>query len=238
MAGGMYTSGAGMVARQVWQNAVADNLANTSTPGFKATRVFSELLDNVQSADALRAVADKQHYFTDFSQGMVEETGRDLDVALQGSGFFVVQTPQGERYTRNGNFSLDNAGLLVDASGAAVLSDSGPITLQGSRVVIDNTGEIFSDGQPLGRLAVKNFESPAGLIREGENHFAPRPGAVLSEAPAKAGVRQKALERSNVEGLDEVVRMMTLLREYEASQRMVRLQSEALGRTVNELIQK
>jgi len=169
---------------------------------------------------------------------MVEETGRDLDLALQGSGFFVVQTPQGERYTRNGNFSRDNAGRLVDASGAPVLSDSGPITLQGGRVVIDNTGEIFSDGQPVGRLAVKNFESTAGLIREGGNHFAPRPGVVLSEVPAKAGVRQNALERSNVESLDEVVRMTTLLREYEASQRMVRLQSEALGRTVNELIQK
>lgn len=238
MAGGMYTAGAGMVARQVWQNAVADNLANTSTPGFKATRVFSEMLDNVQSSDALRAVEGKQHYYTDFSQGMVEETGRDLDVALQGTGFFVVQTPQGERYTRNGNFSLDNAGTLVDASGAPVLSDSGPITLQGSRIVIDPEGQIFSDGQPVGSLAMKSFESTAGLIREGENHFAPRAGVALSETPAKATVRQKALERSNVEGLDEVVRMTTLLREYEAAQRMVRLQSEALGRTVNELIQK
>lgn len=238
MAGGMYTAGAGMVARQVWQNAVADNLANTSTPGFKATRVFSEMLDNVQSSDALRAVEGKQHYYTDFSQGMVEETGRDLDVALQGAGFFVVQTPQGERYTRNGNFSLDNAGTLVDASGSPVLSDSGPITLQGSRIVIDPEGQIFSDGQPVGSLAMKNFESTAGLIREGGNHYAPRAGVPLSETPAKASVRQKALERSNVEGLDEVVRMTTLLREYEAAQRMVRLQSEALGRTVNELIQK
>lgn len=238
MAGGMYTSGAGMVARQVWQNAVADNLANASTPGFKATRVFSDVLDNVQSADALRAVEGKQHYYTDFSQGMVEDTGRDLDVALEGRGFFVVQTPQGERYTRNGNFALDAAGMLVDASGAAVLSDSGPVTLQGSRIVIDSSGQIFTDGQPTGRLAVKNFESTAGLTREGENHFAPRAGEVLTEAPANVKVRQHALERSNVESLDEVVRMTTLLREYEASQRMVRLQSEALGRTVNELIQK
>lgn len=238
MAGGLYTSGAGMVARQVWQNAVADNLANASTPGFKATRVFSDLLDGVQSADALRGVADKQHSYTDFSQGLIEGTGRDLDVALQGPGFFVVQTPQGERYTRNGNFSLSRDGTLIDASGAAVLCDSGPVTLQGSRVAIDTEGQIFADGQPVGRLAVKNFTSTAGLMREGGNHFAPRPGAPPAEAPAEATIRQRALERSNVESLDEVVRMTTLLREYETSQRVARLQSEALGRTVNELIQK
>jgi len=238
MSDGMYTSGAAMVARQVWQNAVSENLANTSTPGFKATRVFSDELKDIQSAESIRDVEDKQHIYTDFAQGMVESTGRDLDVAIEGSGFFAVETPQGERYTRNGNFSLDPAGTLVDSSGAPVLSEAGPLTLTGNRIVIDATGEVFVDEQSVGRLAIKNFTSTASLVREGKSHFAPRPGANLEPAPASAHVRSKSLERSNVETMDEMVRMMTLMREYEASQRMVRLQSDALGRTVNELIQR
>ncbi len=238
MSDGMYTSGAAMVARQVWQNAVSENLANTSTPGFKATRVFSEELTDIQSAESIRDVEKKQHIFTDFAQGLVEPTGRDLDVAIEGPGFFAVDTPEGERYTRNGNFSLDPAGTLVDSSGAPVLSESGPMTLTGNRVAIDASGEVFVDEQSVGRLAIKNFASTAGLVREGKSHFAPRPGTTLEPAPTTAHVRQKSLERSNVETMDEMVRMMTLMREYEASQRMVRLQSDALGRTVNELIQR
>jgi flagellar basal-body rod protein FlgF len=238
MSDGMYTSGAAMVARQVWQNAVSENLANTSTPGFKATRVFSDELKDIQSAESVHDVENKQHVFTDFTQGLVEPTGRDLDVALEGPGFFTVETPQGERYTRNGNFSLDPAGTLVDSSGARVLSESGPLTLTGDRIAIDGSGEVFVDEKSVGRLAIKNFASTAALVREGESHFAPRPGATLEPAPVTAHVRSKSLERSNVETMDEMVRMMTLMREYEASQRMVRLQSDALGRTVNELIQR
>jgi len=238
MSDGMYTAGAGMVARQVWQTAASDNLANVSTPGYKATRIFSDELNAIRSADSLRGVAARQHAFTDFSQGVVEDTGRDLDVALQGDGFFVVQTARGERYTRNGNFALDAAGTLVDASGAPVLSDSGPITLSGGRIEVDAGGLILVDGVAAGQLALKHFEVRDALVREGNSHFAPRPGAAPVPPPAATTVRQRALERSNADGLDEMVRMTSVLREYEAAQRMVRLQSDALARTVNELIQR
>jgi flagellar basal-body rod protein FlgG len=239
MSDGIYWAGAGMVSRQVWQNAVSENIANVSTPGYKASRMFASMLDEVQSTAAgLRAVEQGQHSFTDFSQGQVEQTGRDLDLALDGEGFFVVRTPQGECFTRNGNFRIDAQGTLVDASGAAVLGAQGPLVLPQGKVQVGDGGVVSVDGARIGSLQLRNFASRETLQRADHGAFALRAGANVQDKPATARLRQGYLERSNAEPLDEMVRMLNLVRGFEASQRVARLQSETLGRVVNELIQR
>jgi flagellar basal-body rod protein FlgF len=149
-----------------------------------------------------------------------------------------VLTADGERFTRNGNFSLDAGGQLVNASGLPVLTDAGPVVIDGAEVVIDETGGIYVDQQWVGTLEIRNFASTGDLIQEGAGLYGPRPGAGLKEAEPTARVCQRCLEDSNVTGFDEMVRMTFLLREYEASQRVLQMQNNTLGRTVNELVLK
>lgn len=239
MGDAIYWAGAGMVARQAWQNAVSENIANVSTPGYKASRVFASLLEEVQSsATGLRAVEQSQRTSTDFSQGMVEETGRDLDLALEGEGFFVILTPQGERYTRNGNFRVDANNTLVDASGAPVAGAQGPLILPPGKVSVGENGAVRVDGLPAGNMRLRRFVSTDVLQRADHGDFVLRPGTSAAEAPPTARVRQGCLERSNAAPLDEMVRMLSVVRSFEAAQRVARLQSETLGRVVNELIQR
>jgi len=239
MSDGIYWAGAGMVSRQVWQNAVSENIANVSTPGYKASRVFASMLDEVQSSAAgLRAVEQSQRTCTDFSQGLVEQTGRDLDLALEGEGFFVVRTPQGERYARNGNFQIDATSQLVDASGAPVLGEQGPLVLPQGKVAFGEGGAVSVDGIRVGTLRLRNFATTEVLRRADHGAFALRAGIQVQDKPPTARLRQGCLERSNAEPLDEMVRMLNVVRSFEASQRVARLQSETLGRVVNELIQR
>jgi flagellar basal-body rod protein FlgF len=241
MGNGIYLAGAAMVSRQVWQDAVVNNLANASTPGYKATRVFAELLDEVgASVDAMRETERNQKFYVDFTQGPIEDTGRDLDLALQGEGFFVVQTDEGERFTRNGNFSLDAEGRLVTQWGDPVLTESGPIVLgdldRAGAVTVREDGEIFVEDRLVGRLRIRAFASPEDLRKEDRGLFGVEPGSSLKEVEPKAAVRQRSLERSNVEPMDEMVRMMTQFRSYEACQRMVEMQDQAQRQTVSDLI--
>jgi flagellar basal-body rod protein FlgF len=239
MSDGIFWAGAGMVSRQAWQNAISENLANVSTPGYKASRVFASMLAEAQASPAgLHAVEASQRASTDFSQGTVEETGRELDLALDGEGFFVIGTPQGERYTRNGNFRIDAHSTLVDASGNPVLGTEGPITLPQGQVTVGAGGAISVNGAPLGALRLRSFATTEVLQRADHGAFAVQSGATAADKPVTARVRQGSLERSNAEPLDEMVRMLNVVREFEASQRVARLQSETLGRAVNELIQR
>ncbi|MBN1826846.1 MAG: flagellar hook basal-body protein [Candidatus Eisenbacteria bacterium] len=237
MADGIQLAGASMIRQQVRQDMLASNLANLSTPGFKATRVFQDVLSDVD-AGAARNAEGAQRVYIDFSQGTIRPTGADLDMALEGEGFFTVLTPNGERYTRDGGFGLSGDGTLVDRSEYPVLGESGPIVLDGARTIeVDESGEIFAGGESIGRLEIKNFTNTEELRHEGAGLFAPRPGARLQETEPDVRVHQRCLEDSNVNTIDETIRMTTLLRGYEASQRMLQLQNEALGRVVNELVQ-
>ena len=236
MANGIQMAGASMIRQQVRQDALANNLANISTPGFKATRVFQEVLDDV-GAGATRNAGDGERFYIDFTQGTIRPTGADLDMALDGDGFFTVLTANGERYTRDGGFSLSSDGTLTDRSGNPVLGESGPIVLEGGSIEVDESGEIRSGGESVGTLFIKNFDNREQLVHEGFGLLTTRPGAELREIEPDVTVHQRCLEESNVNTMQETVRMTTLLRGYEASQKMLQLQNDALGRVVNELIQ-
>jgi len=241
MGSGIYLAGAAMIAREVQQEALVHNLANVSTPGYKATRMFAEELEDVEaSVDSMRETEKNHSFYIDFSQGPVEQTGRDLDVALEGDGFFTVMTEAGERFTRNGNFTLDAEGRLVTRTGNPVLTETGPVVLReldrAGAVRIQEDGEIYVEDRWVGRLWIRDFESTDGLEIQGDGLFGPRSGFVLRDVPSDALVRQRCLEQSNVHALDEMVRMMSQLRSYESSQRMIEMQNQAQGQTVNDLI--
>lgn len=174
--------------------------------------------------------------FTSFRQGPLRDTGNPLDLALEGPGFFAVETPAGVRYTRAGSFRLDAEGYLADQTGNRVLGVDGPIQVgQAATVAIGQDGSVHADGVLVGPLLVVDFADPnAELRKEGANLFAPQEGAVPLAAEGTR-VAQGTLEGSAVNVVESLVRLIELQRAYEASQRVVRSYDETLDRTVNDL---
>lgn len=238
MSDGIFLTGAAMISAQARQEALVNNIANSSTPGYKAAHVFADVLEDIGQGGtaAIRSMERGKHQFIDFGQGVLRPTGRELDFALNGEGFFVVLAPEGERFTRNGNFTLDEEGTLINQDGYAVSSEGGPITLDTPAFTMNDAGEILIDGEAIGKLLVKNFSNPEGLMREGGGLFAARDGISLSETDPTAKVSQGYLEESNANGSKEMMRMMALLKQFEAAGHAMKLQTSTLRRAANELI--
>ena len=206
---------------------IANNVANVNTTGFKADRsVFQEFLmptaheDNFVGNDRRLSYVQDRATFHDFSQGGAERTGNPLDVAVEGSGFLVVQTPGGERYTRDGNLQLNNQGQLVTAAGNPVLGGSGPIVLQstdhdinitedGTITVVEGSGRTDS---VRGKLRLVSFPEAQKILKEGSNLYAAGEGS--PQADTKSTLRQGFIEKSNVNGVVEMSRMVEVTRAY------------------------
>ena len=193
------------------QEIASNNLANVETTGFKAERVFARIMgDDIPVADAE----------TDLSHGTIRETGDPLDLAIGGEGFFVVNTPNGERLTRGGAFTLDVNGQIVDANGNALLGEAGPIVAGNGTVVIDRAGKVSVNGAEVDRLRVETVPAGTELTHEGGTFFLPDP-AQASQPAEERQVRQGALEESNVGTIDSMVDLISIQRAYAAVQRAV-----------------
>ena len=204
-------------------NQVTNNLANVDTPGYKKETVtFDEMLYQVNRNR--QRVGKGLHINTVHQQGVVQKTDAPFDLAISGDGFFRVQTPAGERYTRAGNFQRNNEGVLVTANGYPVLGETGPITITGNKVDVARDGRLFVDGLPVDRLAVVTA-APQDLKKEGENLFRLAEGAV-AEAPQNLQILQGHLEKSNVNTVTEMTEMIDLYRAYEGQQKMIRAVDE------------
>jgi flagellar basal-body rod protein FlgF len=194
------------------QEIVANNLANVSTDGFKAQRVFAMLLDGV------RPVAGTS---SDLSTGSLRETGNTMDVANDGPGFFVVQTPNGERYTRGGSFRLDDKHRLVDNDGRALLGEKGePLTLTDGPIDIDKTGQVTQGGQIVDRLRMESAPAGKDLEREGQSLWVP-PATKEVMKPESRNVKQGYVEESNVNSMTALVDMVAVQRAYASVQKAV-----------------
>lgn len=232
-----------MSVKVLRQELVANNLANVNTPGFKVQRAFSSVLRKSIGSDASAkavgagdagAISEARAeegqletgIYTCFEQGRIEYTHRDLDVAIDGEGFFVVDTPLGERFTRSGSFTLTDAGLLSTYGGNLVMGAGGPISIQGGQVEVTADGRVIVDGEEADTLKVVAFSDPAGLDRQG-NTFGSATGAYHEVDFSETQLVQGALERSNVNPIDEMVEMMALHRGFESNQRSIRLQIDA-----------
>ncbi len=203
---------------------VANNIANINTTGFKAdTAVFEEFLMPGASADqfarpdrTLSYVVDRSTWH-DMGQGPVHQTGNPLDVAIDGRAFLVVETPRGERFTRNGSMQINAAGELVTSEGFRVLGDAGPIQFQANDrdIVIGRDGSVAVPEGPRGRLRLVTFEAPERLQKDGSSTFAAPEGLnPQPAAPEAANVVQFSLEQSNVRGVIAMTRMIEVSRSY------------------------
>jgi flagellar basal-body rod protein FlgF len=225
---------------------IANNMANLNTTGFKADgNVFQEYLMPVARSDRFTG-ADRRLSFVldratwhDLGQGPIQQTGNPLDVAIDGNAFLAVQTPQGERYTRNGALQINGQGQLVTSQGYQVVGANGPILFQpGDRdISISREGTItVREGNNLaeaqrGKLRVVGFAQPERLEKDGTTMFAAA-GQAPQDAPT-AGVIQGSIEKSNVSAVNQMTRMLDVTRTYTAVAGM--LQSEGdLRRTAIE----
>jgi flagellar basal-body rod protein FlgF len=208
---------------------VANNIANINTTGFKADRsLFQEFLrsgaheDNFVSQDRRVSFVTDGLSYHDFTQGPTEQTKNPLDVAIDGGGFLAVQTPAGERYTRDGALQINNQGQLVTAAGNPVLGNNGPIVFQptdkdvaiaadGTVTVIEGTNRTDA---VRGKLRVVNFANPQALQKEGFNLFSATQGTA-AQPDLNSRVRQGFIEKSNVNSLAEMSRMIEVTRTYQ-----------------------
>jgi len=244
---GIYTALSGLNLHEIKQAILANNIANIDTPGFKKG-IFS--IEGGGMAELFRFVPGEHPAFvgklplvvqpqveftTDFSQGRLEMTGNPLDLAIEGEGFFVVMTGEGEAYTRAGNFLRSADGRLVTPGGYPVQGEGGDLVLppQGE-VVVDEEGNVRVGEEVVGKLRIVRFADPGLLEKQGENLFR-APGGVVPEVAQRYTVRQGFLERSNVEIVEAMVRMIEALREYELTQRAVMAQDETLEKAVNDI---
>jgi flagellar basal-body rod protein FlgF len=237
---GLYTSFLGMRSRQRTLDTQANNIANASTTGFKAERLIYNAVEaeakgtNIAGSDRQLLVAGVgTSSSTDFSAGALRETGRSLDVAIDGDAFLQIQTPRGPRYTRAGNLTLDQSGQLVTHNGHLVVGESGAITIpQGGEISIGEDGTISAGGQNVDRLKLVRFDNPANaLTKEGESLFIANPNQKPLEA-TNSRVVQGALEGSNINSISEMVAMMQNTREFDSLQRSVSVLMNDLGRKI------
>lgn len=242
---GIYTAASGMVAETIRTDVIANNLANASTTGYKkdlaVNKSFGDLLlSKLEGKEAPEEIGGVgSGVFVDqvvptFAFGVFRDTGNTLDLALEGDGFFAVETPNGERYTRDGAFHLDQEGYLVTADGHQVLGENGPINLAGTNfksIVINANGQIFVEQNQVASLRVVDFADKKALQKEGNSLWIGN-GAAEN---AKAQIRQGTLESSNVNTVTEMVNLITATRAYEISQKMIQTQDSSLDKAVNEV---
>jgi flagellar basal body rod protein FlgG len=169
----------------------------------------------------------------DFTQGGLMQTEQTYDLAIEGNGFFRLDTPEGERYTRDGRFLRDADGQLTNIEGYLVLNTDGqPIDIPDGVVTITPDGTIQVDNAAVDQIGLAAFEDPAGLIKAGDNFY-------LSEAAptgqADGTINQGYLEASNVNTAQLMSQMVTVARAYEAAQKMVQIQDELIGRSISQL---
>jgi flagellar basal body rod protein FlgG len=215
---------------------IAGDLANTETAGYKTERTSTESAPRAfQTALDAAIDATRGGNKVDFRPGTMSSTGRDLDVAIEGKGFFEIQTPAGVRYTRGGNFVRDTEGRLTTADGFAVMGTAGEITLPIGPVTVMGDGNIRVGEVVVARLKVMQFATDADVARETGTRFKAADGATPAEA-ADARLQGGMLEHSNASVIDRMATMTEVMRSFEMLQKGISvLMNEIDGRAITEL---
>ena len=237
MDSGLYAACAGLMARTASLDSIASNLANASTAGFRGQKnIFGTVLAQATHHGPLSPLNQVTNSYgvlsgteMDQTQGTLTHTGNDTDLALEGPGYFKIQTANGVAYTRNGSFQVSSTGQLVTATGDAVLGEGGPISLPRGPVAISADGTISSGGAIAGKLKVVTFPSSTVLTsRGGSNYAGP---ADQEQAAPETGVRQGSLESSNVSPVDGVVDLISAQRSAETMRRVLSMLDSEMDKT-------
>ena len=254
MVRGLYIAGQGMLLQRRRMETITHNIANADTTGFKKDHFISHSFDDVlvrrindqgdfrgvplnrRSAPGvgpMRLGVQVDHLHTDFSLGNLERSERPTDFALIGDAFFVIDTENGERYTKAGAFYLDSQGFLIDGNHNFLLGENGPINVGGLNFRVDQQGGVWNDDGFVDTIRVVSFEDNKTLRREGLNLFyATEPPMA---APNDFTIAQGFIEMSNVDIGREMVDMLAMFRTYETNQRILGMIDETVGRAVNEI---
>lgn len=253
---GLYTAVTGLITGEAKQSTVTNNLANANTTGFKSENLSIKKFDDVliQNYDkivngvntktiigSLSMGSEIDDINTDLTQGVIQTTDKSTDFAIEGSGFFTVQSDNGieikNYYTRSGDFHVDGRGYLVTDSGDKVLfknkltNEIGPLFVGDGKLESDKNGNISLNGENIYKLDTVDFVDYKSIKKIGDNLYD-------AENPIQNNniiVRQNALEKSNVNVTNEIVNMMTIMRNFESNQKVIQSIDETLGKAVNEL---
>ncbi len=250
---GLYNAAGSMLVNQARLENISNNLANLNTNGYKRSEVINRSFPEIylyrleKTAPhtntalygpvgvAAENVAVEETVVIHLP-GALRETGRELDLALQEPGFFMVQTPEGMRYTRDGHFHLSGDGTLVNPRGFPVWGEDGPVTLQTDRPVIDRRGNIYEDGELAGRLQVVDLAPEELIWKEGYNLYE-AVGDAQPVAIQQLSVFQGYLEEANTDLGRQMTDMIKVRRSYEAAQKVSQVYDRLLSRAANELAQ-
>jgi flagellar basal-body rod protein FlgF len=237
MNSGYYAACTGLMARTLALETIANNLANASTTGFRANHnIFSSMLATTGDSPLSVLNQDANDYGVlggtrlDTSQGALVRTGNDLDLAMEGPGYFAVQTAPGPVYTRGGNFRVSPRGQLITSAGDFVLGENNlPITVIGAPVSISPDGTISTNGAISGRLKMVEFAPTVEIKSAGGAYYTAPAGTAV---PAKnSQVRQGMLESSNVNPVTSVVELITAQREVDTMRRVLTMFNTELDKT-------
>ena len=274
---GIYTGANGMIAQEARMDNIANNLANVDQTGYKRDltifEAFPDMLIRRINDDGLGIVpagsydtmpivgklgtgVEVNEVYTLFDQGSLQRTENNTDLALEGRGFFVIQTERGERYTRNGAFTVNQEGVLMTHNGEPVLGENGIIRLQHNNFIINERGEVMVNGaisleprdpvsmtgndwqdpQVIDRLRVVDFENIREIKKEGDSMYRETPESGPALPAGEFKVLQGFIEKSNVNVVREMVDMIEVQRSYEANQKTVQAHDQTVGRLINEVI--
>lgn len=253
MSGEIYLAAAGALAYEKRMQIISNNLANANTVGFKQDCASFQMLDtadlpenfdpeNVDLNETQAALFWNQFsVYTDHTGGSLKNTGSDFDLALAGKGFFCVQTPDGVRYTRKGDFTLNPEGVLVTRNGWPVLGESGEITVDGQenphrfkKFSVDEEGNVSVDGNQVDRLRIVDFPQPNKLTKMGDTLFKAEESGAGETQVEDAKVSQGFIELSNVDAVKMMTEMIEVIRGYESYQKIIRSVDEINSRVINE----
>lgn len=239
----LIAAASGMRSRMESLEMLANNLANANTGGFKTDREFYSLYT---SAEATQAGVDgtggepdtapviEKHY-TDYSQGILRQTGNPLNVALEGQGFLTVNGPSGPLYTRSGSLQISSSGTLTTADGYALRTVTGKTidTTSKNPITISTDGTVQQDGQDLGQLSIVNFNRDQ-IDKRGLNYFMAADPKTAPK-PSDAAVRQGHVEESNVSPAESAVRLVSIMRQFESLQKAMAIGVEMNKHAVEEV---
>lgn len=246
MSDAIYQATAGALIQQYRLDVLSNNIANINTVGFKEDRLSFQVLkpeqppsqDGAESEPVILPSMTGEPsvaYYVNFSQGPLQHTGNPLDIAIEGKGFFAVQTPDGIQYTRKGDFELSEDGLLITREGYPIQGDGGPISLDGEKIVIDRDGSIWLDNNLVGSFQIHRFTTPENLQKTGHALFIPSDGETPATVSESFEIMQGYVELSNVDAVQGMVDMIEALRAFEAYQKMLQTLAEVDSQAVNEV---
>lgn len=239
----LYQAASAMNANARWQEVISENMASANIPGFKKQELSFEAVragmltpNKAMMAQAVALPATRTHL--NFAAGEIRRTDGNTDFAIEGNGFFEVQMPNGSTaYTRDGEFKINSVGQLVTKQGYPVMGEGGLIQLDrnvSTPIVVAPDGTISQGGETRGKLSLTTFNDPKLLTSAGGFFVAKNP-ALQTENDTGSIIRQGFLEGSNTSAVGEMANLITVMRAYEANQRVVQMQDERMGRVISEL---